>query len=183
MDRQADHLGSLATLVLRLVLGGFLAGHGAQKLFGSFEGPGIEGTTQMVESQGLEPPKPWAVLGGASEFGGGTLTALGLLSPLGPIGVIGAMAMAARTVHAGQPIWVTEGGAEFPVTNMAAATALMLGGPGRYSLDRALGIRVPTWISFLALVVVILAVIYGPEDEDQAEQEPAGEESKGEPGA
>lgn len=182
MGREEERLSNLATLVVRLVLGGFLAGHGAQKLFGSFEGPGTEGTTQMVESQGLKPPKPWAVLGGASEFGGGTLTALGLLNPLGPIGVIAAMAMAAKTVHAGQPIWVTEGGAEFPVTNIAVATALMLGGPGKYSFDRALGLRVPPWISFLALVIAILAVVYGPEDENQAEQEPAGEESKGEPG-
>ena len=181
MGREEERLSNLATLVVRLVLGGFLAGHGAQKLFGSFEGPGTEGTTQMVESQGLKPPKPWAVLGGASEFGGGALTALGLLNPLGPIGVIASMAMAAKTVHAGQPIWVTDGGAEFPVTNIAAATALMLGGPGKYSLDRALGLRVPTWISFLALVTVVLAVVYGPED--QAEQEPAGEESKGEPEA
>src|SRR5918998_639186 len=139
MGREEESLSNLATLVVRLVLGGFVAGHGAQKLFGSFGGPGIEGTTQMVESQGLTPPKPWAMLGGASEFGGGILTSLGLLNPLGPIGVIAAMAMASKTVHGGQPIWVTEGGAEFPVTNIAAATALMLGGPGRYSLDRALG--------------------------------------------
>ncbi len=119
-------------------------------------------------------------MGGVSEFGGGALTALGLFNPLGPIGVIAAMAMAAKTVHGGQPIWVTEGGAELPITNITA-TALVLGGPGKYSFDRALGLRVPTWISFLALVTVVLAVVYGPED--QAEQEPAGEESKGEPEA
>jgi putative oxidoreductase len=181
IGKEEDHLSSLATLVLRLVIGGFMAGHGAQKLFGSFGGPGMEGTEAMVESQGLKPPRPWAVMGGVSEFGGGALTALGLLNPLGPIGVIAAMAMAAKTVHGGQPIWVTEGEAELPITNIAAATALMLGGPGKYSFDRVLGLRVSAWISFLALVAVVLAVVYGPED--QTDQEPAGEESKGEPGA
>ncbi|MEW6637937.1 MAG: DoxX family protein, partial [Actinomycetota bacterium] len=69
---------NLAAVVLRLVVGGFLAGHGAQKLFGSFGGPGIEGTSGFMESLGLRPGKPWAVLAGLSEFGGGTLTALGL---------------------------------------------------------------------------------------------------------
>ncbi len=49
MGKEENHLSSLATLVLRLVLGGFMAGHGAQKLFGSFGGPGMEGTEAMVE--------------------------------------------------------------------------------------------------------------------------------------
>jgi putative oxidoreductase len=69
-------------LILRTVLGSLLAGHGAQKLFGWFEGPGLEGTHGFVESLGLRPVRPWAILAGLSEFGGGTLTLLGLLNPL-----------------------------------------------------------------------------------------------------
>src|ERR671915_161614 len=129
-------MGNLAALLLRVVLGGLLTGHGAQKLFGSFSGPGLEGTTGFMEMLGLKPGRPWAVLAGLSEFGGGVLTALGLLNPLGPLGVIGAMSMATKTAHAGRPIWVTEGGAELPVTNIAASTALLLSGPGKLSFDR-----------------------------------------------
>jgi putative oxidoreductase len=170
---------NLAALVLRTVLGGLMAGHGAQKLFGSFDGPGMEGTAGFMEMLGLKPGKAWAQLAGASEFGGGVLTLLGLLNPLGPLGVIGSMAMAARTAHGGKPIWVTEGGAELPVTNIAAATTLMLAGPGKYSLDRALGIRLPAWVGVIGLVGVVLAVMYGPQSEAPAdEDDSAAEEAR-----
>ena len=173
-------MGNLAALILRVALGGLMAGHGAQKLFGSFGGPGMEGTTGFMEMLGLKPGKPWAVMAGASEFGGGVLTLLGLLNPLGPVGVIGSMAMATTKAHWGKPIWVTEGGAELPVTNIAAATALIVGGPGKYSLDRALGLRLPGWIAPLGLVAVIITVLYAgidtpePPAQDEAREGTAG---------
>ena len=71
------------------------------------------------------------------------LAALGLAHPVGPVSVIGSMATATTTAHGGKPIWVTEGGAELPVTNIAGARAIILGGPGKWSLDRALGIQLP----------------------------------------
>lgn len=174
-------MSDLAMLILRVVLGSLLAGHGAQKLFGWFEGPGFEGTHGFVESLGLRPARPWAILAGLSEFGGGTLTLLGLLNPLGPLGIIASMAMATAKVHWGKPIWVTEGGPELPVTNAALSTAIMVNGPGKYSLDRAFGIRLPGWLTLLGLAVVALSVIYtgvggeSPPEEDEAREEMAGE--------
>ena len=171
---------NLAALILRVALGGLMAGHGAQKLFGSFGGPGMEGTSGFMEMLGLQPGKPWAVLAGLSEFGGGVLTLLGFLNPLGPVGIIGSMAMATTKAHWGKPIWVTEGGAELPVTNIAAATALIVGGPGKYSLDRALGLRLPGWLAPLGLVAVIVTVLYAgigtpePPDQDEAREGTAG---------
>jgi putative oxidoreductase len=102
---------------------------------------------------------------------------------LGPVGIIASMSMATATAHRGKPIWVTEGGAELPVTNIAASTALILNGPGKYSLDRALGIRLPAWIAPLGLVVIMLIVLYAPggeeppEQEDEAREDLAGEEN------
>lgn len=175
-------MGDLAALVLRAVLGGLLAGHGAQKLFGSFNGPGLEGTSGFMEMLGLKPGKPWAVLAGLSEFGGGLLTLLGLFSPVGPLGVIGAMSMATATAHKGKPIWVTEGGAELPVTNITAALALILNGPGRYSLDRALGVRLPAWLAPLGLAAVLVTVLYAARGEEapaEPQQEAAREDLAG----
>jgi putative oxidoreductase len=141
---------NLALLTLRVTTGALLAGHGAQKLFGAFGGPGIEGTANMFEEHmGLRPGRMWAPLAGAAELGGGVLTLLGFLHPLGPIAIASAMAMAVVKAHWGKPIWVTSGGAELPVTNLAIMAALAMAGPGRYSLDAALGIRVPTTMTLL----------------------------------
>jgi len=151
-----------------------MAGHGAQKLFGSFGGPGLEGTSGFMEMLGMRPGRPWAYLAGLSEFGGGVLTALGLLKPLGPLGVIASMSMATRKAHWDKPIWVTEGGAELPVLNIAISTALMIRESDGYSLDRLLGIRLPAWVGLVGLVGIILTVLYVELDE-AAEQEEAQE--------
>jgi hypothetical protein len=41
-------MGNLTALLLRVVLGGLLSGHGAKKPFGSFSGAGMEGTTGFM---------------------------------------------------------------------------------------------------------------------------------------
>jgi putative oxidoreductase len=97
----------------------------------------------MMVGTGLHPPDMWALAAGSSEFGGGMLTALGLLWPVGPITIMAPMGVAIGKVHWGKPIWTGKGGAELPVTNTAAALALASSGPGRFSLDNLLGIRLP----------------------------------------
>ena len=151
----------LALLLLRLVTGGLLAGHGAQKGFGVFGGPGLEGMAGWLESLGLRPGKVWARVAVLGELGGGLLTAVGLASPLGPVLAASAMGTAWGTAHLGKPIWATTGGAELPLTNISVATALALAGPRRYSLDRVFGIRVPGWITAIAVLAGIAGVAVG----------------------
>jgi putative oxidoreductase len=158
---EASVLRDIGLLLLRLTLGGLLAGHGAQKLFGWFGGPGLQGTAGWLESLGLKPGKLWALGAAMSEFGGGTLTALGFFEPLGPIATMAAMVMATATAHKGKPIWVTSGGAELPVTDMAAALSLVLSGPGRFSLDKVFGIRVPRALVALAVLGEVAILILG----------------------
>jgi putative oxidoreductase len=156
-----DAMSDLGLLIVRLVVGGLLAGHGAQKLFGSFGGPGLPGVAGWLESMGLRPGHVWAWMAGLGEFGGGSLTLLGLGGPLGQVMAISAMLMAAFKGHWGKPIWATEGGAELPVTNIAVGTALALTGPGRYSLDRLFGLRIPRWMSVLFTLGALGTVAYG----------------------
>ena len=175
----ASKVNEAAPMIVRVVQGSLMAGHGAQKLFGSFGGPGLEGTSGFMEMLGMRPGRPWAYLAGLSEFGGGMLTALGLFNPLGPLGVIGSMAMATRKAHWDKPIWVTEGGAELPVLNIAISTALMIREPDAFSLDRLLGIRLPAWVGPVGLVAVILTILYSElEPDEAAEQDGAQDETR-----
>ncbi|GAC1432459.1 MAG: DoxX family protein [Chloroflexota bacterium] len=138
-----------------------MAGHGAQKLFGAFEGPGLKGTAGFMEALGLTPGHLWGTAAALSEFGGGSLTALGLLHPLGSIATVSAMTMATATAHKDKPIWVTAGGAELPITNISAAVALMFTGPGAYSLDHALGIKLPKAVAAAAMLGAAAMIGYG----------------------
>lgn len=149
----------LGLLILRVVVGLVIAGHGAQKLFGWFGGPGLAGVKGWLASIGLRPAGFWAIMAGLSEFGGGLLLALGLLMPFGSLGVIAAMSMAIVTVHAGKGLWASEGGSELPLTNAAAALAVALTGPGAYALDPWLGIALPRPLTLgVGLVIVLLAI-------------------------
>lgn len=155
-------MADIGLFILRAVIGLLLAGHGAQKLFGSFGGYGLKGTGGWLGSLGLRPGGLWAFLAGISEFGGGILLALGLLTPLGAVAIIAAMLMAVLLAHR-QSLWVTEGGMEYNLVLMAAAVALIFTGPGSYSLDAVLALSVPLSLTAaaaaLALITVAVALV------------------------
>jgi putative oxidoreductase len=155
-----------ALLLLRLALGSFMAGHGVQKLFGWFKGPGLKGTTGFMEVLGMRPGKIWGSMVAVGETTGGLFTALGFLSPVGPLNIMSAMVVATRRAHWKTPVWASEGGAELAATNLAAAALVAINGPGRYSLDEILGIRFPTWLKSLMWLgnsAVVLAALQRPE--------------------
>lgn len=145
----------LALLILRLVVGLLVAAHGAQKLLGAFGGPGLHGAAGWLHPLGFRPARLWAFLGSASEFAGGLLFALGLLSPLGSVGIGAAMLIAVTKIH-WPKLWATQGGFEYPLVILAVAVAVGIAGPGAFSLDAWLGISVPQAVS---TVVVALAVL------------------------
>ena len=148
-------MNDLGILILRLTLGSIMFGHGAQKLFGWFGGQGLKGAHGLAGALGMRPPQVWGTLNALGEFGGGVLTILGFLNPLGPLNIAASMYVAVRRVHWKLPIWVSEGGAEFAALNLVTAIALALGGPGRYSLDRLLGTRLPRGMALLAWVTTL----------------------------
>jgi putative oxidoreductase len=144
----------IGILILRGVVGLVLAAHGGQKLFGWFGGPGLKGTQAAMERLGFRPAGLWAPIAALSEFGGGLLLALGLLSPLGALAVIAAMVTAAST-HLPKGFWATKGGFEYNLVLIAAAIAAALVGPGRYSLDAVLGVALPEWVAVAGVIALV----------------------------
>ena len=126
-------------LLLRIVLGTTMAGHGAQKLFGVFGGPGLKGAAGFFGSLRFRSPAALAFGAALTEFGCGTLLALGLLTPLAALGIATVMVTAVGSVHIKKGFWNTNGGLEFNLLIWTAAIAIVATGPLRFSLDHALG--------------------------------------------
>ena len=83
-----------------------------------------------------------AALAGATELGGGLLTAAGVADPAGPLAIMDAMTVASVTHRASGPLAANRG-FELPLTNLAAA-ALTAAGPGRFRLSPPLSRRLTT---------------------------------------
>jgi len=149
---------STGLLILRVVVGVLFIGHGTQKLFGWFGGHGLEGTGGFFEQLGYRPGKPHAALTGAVETTGGALLALGLFTPLAAAMLIGVMLNAIVSVH-WPKVWSTDNGLEFPLVMATAAAALAFAGPGRVSIDAAMGGA--SWGVAWPLVALILGFASG----------------------
>lgn len=147
----------LGLLVIRLVIGLVLFGHGAQKLFGWFGGPGLDGTQEMFGSLGYEPREAYAFFGGLTELLAGALLAVGFLTPLAVAMVIGQMLNAIWTVHRPNGFWNTAGGYEYNLVLSVVATGIAFTGPGLLSIDHALGLSFTNnWWGIAALVTGLL---------------------------
>ncbi|HEX7065600.1 MAG TPA: DoxX family protein [Bacillales bacterium] len=125
----------IGLLLIRLVVGLSLAGHGSQKLFGMFGGGGLKGTAGFFEKIQIKPGKTMALAAGLSEFAGGLLFALGFLTPLAALLIVITMLVAIVKVHGQNGYWVTQSGFEYNLVLMVIAIGVALIGPGLYSID------------------------------------------------
>ncbi|MBO0656557.1 DoxX family protein [Streptomyces triculaminicus] len=150
---------SLGLLLLRLMLGLIMMGHGTQKLFGWFGGPGLDGTAKFFTLSGYPAGKAMAVVAGLSETLGGAGLFLGLLTPLAAAAVLGTMINALGVTWGA---FFLPQGVEFTLLIAVGATALALTGPGAYAVDRFLPVlrtnRLAYGVAAIALAVVAGAV-------------------------
>lgn len=130
---------SVGRLAARVLIGGLFVGHGTQKLYGWFGGPGRAGTEGMMESLQMRPAKVHALAAGATEAVGGALLVAGLATPAAAAALTGVMTTAIKKVHLANGPWAANGGWEYNAVLIAAVVALAETGPGELSLDHALG--------------------------------------------
>ena len=136
-----DRFSDAGDALLRIAAGLFLVPHGAQKLFGSFGGYGLEATGQFFQTQlGFTYGYASALSAGSVEFFGGLLLALGLFTRLSSLAIFVLLAVA-TTVHLGAGFFWTAGGYEYAALWAIIALAFVLKGGGRYSVDRVLGLK------------------------------------------
>ena len=136
--------GSFGLLLIRCIVGFVMFYHGSQKLFGWFDGGGMDGFIGNVGQMGLVPaawgiqPKYLAYAAAISEFGGGILLMLGFATRFAAVFVAATMAVAAFKVHGHAFALSTKPvpGMEYALTLMIVAIGLVFTGPGAFAMDR-----------------------------------------------
>lgn len=141
-----------AILIIRVFFGLAIAAHGAGKLF-RFAGHGLKATGSMFEMVGFRPGVPFAAAAGQTEFGGGILVTLGLLTQFGAAGIVSTMIVAMMSMHVKNGFFAMNNGIELPFLYAVAAVAIAFSGGGAFSLDALLG------LGFLHEAYVVMGVL------------------------
>ena len=99
LDKWLSSYKHWANFILRSFVGVIFMAHGAQKLFGAFGGPGLEGAARFFEQLGFVPGEAWAFTVAIVEFIGGAALLVGLLTRYAALLLAGIMAVAMIAVH------------------------------------------------------------------------------------
>jgi putative oxidoreductase len=139
-------------LLMRLVLGGIFAAHGAQKVFGWFNGAGLDGFAAFLAEQGYQQADALSAAAGFAELVGGILIILGVFTPLAAAGLLSVMINAIWLQWA-SGLFVEDGGFELELALAGLAAGLVFIGPGRFALDNGRAwFRHPVATGWLCLI-------------------------------
>jgi len=133
---------SLPLLIARLALGIVMLPHGMQKSLGLFGGEGFSATMGMFTSQGMPAPLAFLVILGESAGSLGLI--VGFLSRIAGFGITCIMLGAIGMVHWQNGFFMNWSGKqagegfEYHILALGVALAVLVGGGGRASVDRAI---------------------------------------------
>lgn len=148
-------------VLLRFAVGGIFFGHGMQKVFGLWGGPGIAGFARALEGYGYQHATTLSWLTGIAELVAGAFVVLGVATPLAAAGLLAIM-INTVLLKAGNGFFIGSpagaGAVELDVLLGLAAAALVFTGPGHIALDngRAWHRRPASW-GVLSLIIGIAA--------------------------
>jgi len=120
-----------ALLILRIASALAFLYHGNSILFGAFGGPGA---LQFAAAHNMQVVVGYLV--GLAQFAGGLAVASGVLIRTGAASIVVVMLGAIFLVHLPHGFDVSRGGMEYALTQLLLAIALLVAGPGAYSLAR-----------------------------------------------
>ena len=148
----ANGQADLGLLLLRLVVGLLIIGHAVQKSFGWLGGDGLATTATIFDRIGYSPGRLMVLIASITEIVGSLLLILGAVTPIAGSVLVGVMIVAC-SVHWRFGIWAASRGFELPLILAVSAATLALVGPGRWSVDRLIGLDLPGWVSVVSLVL------------------------------
>ncbi|MBI3830204.1 MAG: DoxX family protein [Planctomycetes bacterium] len=117
-------------LAVRVVVGVIFAIHGSQKLFGAFDGPGLEKIVQMMG--------PIGYLVTIGEFFGGLGLIVGFLTRFSSASIIVIMIGAIVKVHGPKGFFLSDGGFEYNLSLIGLLLPVLIAGPGKFAIGRLL---------------------------------------------
>ncbi len=128
--------------IIRIVAGCVMLPHGMQKMFGWFGGAGFSGTIHGFAQRGFPAPLVFLVI--MAEFFGSIGLILGFLSRIAAFGIAVDMTVAAIMVTSKFGMFINWAGKqkgegmEYQILMIGMTVAILVGGGGAFSVDRAL---------------------------------------------
>ena len=159
LDGERRGTQDLGLLLLRVAVGALLIGHGLQKVFGWWGGPGLGGFRESLTEWGFQHADILTYVAAGGQIAAGVLLVLGLFTPVAAAGALAYLVtallveVATARDEARLSDFLTDGH-QYQLILVCAVAAIILIGPGRYGLDAGRGwSRRPFVGSFAALIL------------------------------
>lgn len=119
--------GAWGPFILRMGVGAFSIIHGTQKLFGAFDGPGLQKFSGICSAMGLKPPDIWAITIAIIQFLAGIFLVFGIMTRVASllVGIIIAVMIAGGVILVD---------IEYQIVLIASCLSLLFTGGGRAAL-------------------------------------------------
>ena len=134
MDVNNQKFFNLTMFILRLILGCMFFTSGAQKLFGMFNGLGLENTYKIVEGLGFYHSYLIGILWGTIEFAGGMFLVLGVFARYAAMSILFTVLMYTLRIFISYGYILQNNRLEYMLLIIAGTLPIIMLGGGKWSL-------------------------------------------------